>query len=146
MNPYNCEDLSKLRPKDYKSRNTNCKQSFVIHSKLLYWWGGENHEKYWFCFSCQELFIHCINCTLSHTPQLRNMSTVFIFSWDYFFNCESIFIILGTIFILRKDLGVGGWSRKWQFFITLCTENVITYGMGGSKKAKTPLRSIKMVP
>ena len=22
---------------------------------------------------------------------------------------------LGAIFILHKDIGVGGWSRKWQF-------------------------------
>ena len=29
--------------------------------------------------------------------------------------------ILGAIFILRKDIGVGGWSRKWQFSLTLCT-------------------------
>ena len=35
-------------------------------------------------------------------------------------------IALGAIFILRKDIGVGGWSRKWQFFITLCSENVLT--------------------
>ena len=26
-----------------------------------------------------------------------------------------LIILLGTIFILRKDIGVGGWSRKWQF-------------------------------
>ena len=24
---------------------------------------------------------------------------------------------LGAIFILRKDIRVGGWSRKWQFFL-----------------------------
>ena len=33
---------------------------------------------------------------------------------------------LGAIFILRKDIGVGGWSRKWQFSLTLCSENVLT--------------------
>ena len=33
---------------------------------------------------------------------------------------DSQFITLGTIFILRKDIGVGGRSRKWQFSITLC--------------------------
>ena len=32
----------------------------------------------------------------------------------------------GAIFILRKDVGVGGWSRKWQFSLTLCSENVLT--------------------
>ena len=31
----------------------------------------------------------------------------------------------GAIFILRKEIGVGGWSRKWQFSITLCSENVL---------------------
>ena len=35
-------------------------------------------------------------------------------------------LILGAIFILRKDIGVGGWSRKWQFSLTLCSENVLT--------------------
>ena len=29
------------------------------------------------------------------------------------------------VFISRKDIGVGGWSRKWQFFLTLCSENVL---------------------
>ena len=33
---------------------------------------------------------------------------------------------LGAIFILRKDLGVGGWSRNWQFSLTLSSENVLT--------------------
>ena len=33
---------------------------------------------------------------------------------------------LGAIFILRKDIGVGGWSRKWQISLTLCSENVLT--------------------
>ena len=33
---------------------------------------------------------------------------------------------LGAIFILRKDIGVGGWFRKWQFSLTLCSENVLT--------------------
>ena len=32
---------------------------------------------------------------------------------------------LGAIFILRKDIGVGGWSRKWQFPLTLRSENVL---------------------
>ena len=34
--------------------------------------------------------------------------------------------MLGAIFILRKDIGVGGWSRKWHFFLTLCSKNVLT--------------------
>ena len=33
---------------------------------------------------------------------------------------------LGAIFILRKGIGVGGWSRKWQFSLTLCSKNVLT--------------------
>ena len=33
---------------------------------------------------------------------------------------------LGAIFILCKDIGVGGRSRKWQFSLTLCSENVLT--------------------
>ena len=35
-------------------------------------------------------------------------------------------ITLGAIFILRKDIGVGGWPRKWQFSLTLCSENALT--------------------
>ena len=34
---------------------------------------------------------------------------------------------LGAIFIHRKDIGVGGWSRKWQFSLTLWCENILTY-------------------
>ena len=33
---------------------------------------------------------------------------------------------LGAIFILRKDVGLGGWFRKWQFSLTLCSKNVLT--------------------
>ena len=57
-------------------------------------------------------------------------------------------VTYGAIFILRKEIGVGGWSRKWQFSLTLCSENVLTY-IGGwvvHKSLKTPLRNIKMVP
>ena len=28
-------------------------------------------------------------------------------------------LTLGAIFILRKEIGVGGWSRKWQVSLTL---------------------------
>ena len=28
---------------------------------------------------------------------------------------------IGAIFTLRKDIGVGGWSRKWQFSLTSCS-------------------------
>ena len=55
--------------------------------------------------------------------------------------------VLGAIFILRKDIGVGGLSRKWQFSLTLCSENVLN--VGGwvvQKRLKTPLRNIKMAP
>ena len=33
---------------------------------------------------------------------------------------------LGAIFILRKDIRVDWWSRKWQFSLTLSSENVLT--------------------
>ena len=36
------------------------------------------------------------------------------------------FLRLGAIFILRKDVGLGGWSRKGQFSLTLCSKNVLT--------------------
>ena len=39
---------------------------------------------------------------------------------------EVSFVWLGAIFILRKDLGVGGLFRKWLFSLTLCNENVLT--------------------
>ena len=58
-------------------------------------------------------------------------------------------MFLGAIFISRKDVGVGGWSRKWQFSLTLCSENVLTYYVGGwvvQESLKTPLRIIKMAP
>ena len=32
---------------------------------------------------------------------------------------------LGAIFILRKDTGVGEWSRKWQFPLTLSSKNAM---------------------
>ena len=38
--------LKKINYIQTSKKNTNCKQSFVIHSKLLYWWGGENHKIY----------------------------------------------------------------------------------------------------
>ena len=43
---------------------------------------------------------------------------------------------------------MGGLLKKWQFSLTLFTENVLMYKwVGGSKKAyKTPLRNIKTVP
>ena len=31
------------------------------------------------------------------------------------------------IYILRKDIGVGRWSRKWQFSLTLSTGNDYFY-------------------
>ena len=42
---------------------------------------------------------------------------------------------LGAIFILRKDKWVGVWSRKWQFSLTLYSENVLTKVGGWFKKA-----------
>ena len=34
-------------------------------------------------------------------------------------------LTLGAIFILRKDIGVGGWSRKQPFSLTLCSKSVL---------------------
>ena len=53
--------------------------------------------------------------------------------------------VLGAIFILRKGLGVGGWSRKWQISLTLCSDNAVG-GWVVHKSLKTPLRIIKMAP
>ena len=53
----------------------------------------------------------------------------------------------GAIFILRKDIGVGGWSRKWQFSLTLCTYVVKMSQVVGwvvQKSFKISLRNIKM--
>ena len=43
---------------------------------------------------------------------------------------ETNFIIfslsyLGAIFILHKEIGVGGWSRKCQFSLTLCSKDIL---------------------
>ena len=46
---------------------------------------------------------------------------------------------LGAIFILRKDIGVGGWPRKWQFSLTLCSEMSLRRWVGGSKKPQNTL-------
>jgi hypothetical protein len=32
----------------------------------------------------------------------------------------------GHLYITLNDIGVGGWSRTWQFSLTLCSENVLT--------------------
>ena len=41
---------------------------------------------------------------------------------------------------------MGGWSKKWQFSLTLCSENVLVGGWVVQKSLKTPLRNIKMAP
>ena len=38
--------------------------------------------------------------------------------------------VMSHIFILRKDIGMGGWSMKWQFSLTLCSGNVLRDNMG----------------
>ena len=43
----------------------------------------------------------------------------------------------GTIFILRKDIGVD--VREWQFSLSSCTENVLKKGSGGFKKIQNAL-------
>ena len=47
-------------------------------------------------------------------------------------------LALGAIFILRKEIGVGGWSRKWQF--SLYVVKMYLHGwVGGSKKPQNTL-------
>ena len=48
--------------------------------------------------------------------------------------------------MLRKDIEVGRWSRKWHFSLTLCSENLLKDGWVVQKSLKTPLRNIKMTP
>ena len=51
----------------------------------------------------------------------------------------------GTIFILRRDIGVGG-SENGNFHLLYAMKMSLHRGVGGSKQAKTPLLNIKMVP
>ena len=46
---------------------------------------------------------------------------------------------LGAIFILRKDIGVGGWSRKWQISLTLRSEMSLRRWVGGLEKLQNTL-------
>ena len=63
--------------------------------------------------------------------QLKFLIVRILVSQCQAYSSDSIYI-LGAIFILHKDLGVGGWSRKWQFSFTLCIDNVLC---GWFKKA-----------
>ena len=56
----------------------------------------------------------------------KSLSEALIFASTNLQYDDRLFIELGAIFILRKDIGVGGWSRKWQFSLTLCSKNVLT--------------------
>ena len=56
-----------------------------------------------------------------------------------YFGISGQIFSLGAIFILRKDIGVGGWSRKWQFSLTLCSEKSLRRWVGGSKKPQNTL-------
>ena len=47
---------------------------------------------------------------------------------------QELHVMIRAIFILLKDIGVGGWSRKWQFSLTLCCENVLMQVGGWFKK------------
>ena len=49
--------------------------------------------------------------------------------------------------MLPKTVSSGGWGQfmTWKFSLTLCTENVLSRGVGGSMKVKTPSRNTKMV-
>ena len=48
-------------------------------------------------------------------------------------------IVLGAIFILRKDIGVGGWSRKWQFPLLYVVKMSLRRWVGGLKKPQNTL-------
>ena len=37
----------------------------------------------------------------------------------------SVTQIRDHLYRIRKVIGVGGWSRKWQFPLTLCNKNVL---------------------
>ena len=56
------------------------------------------------------------------------------------------FIDLGAIFVLRKDIGVGGWSRKLRFFLIYVVKMYLHRWVGGSKSLKTSLLIIRMAP
>ena len=51
-----------------------------------------------------------------------------------------------SLCILRKGIGVGRWSRKGQFSLTLCNETVLRQGVGGSKKPQITLTLYKDGP
>mgnify|MGYP001436587069 CR=1 FL=1 len=55
---------------------------------------------------------------------------------DYIANDDYMY---GTIFILRKDIGVGGWSRKWQFPLLYVVKMSLCRWVGGSKKTQNTL-------
>ena len=40
---------------------------------------------------------------------------------------NSLFGTLRGHLYISKVIEVGGWSRKWQFSLSLCSENVLTY-------------------
>ena len=46
---------------------------------------------------------------------------------------------------MRKDIEVSGWSRKWQFSLTLCSDMSL-HRWVVQKSLKTPLRNTKMAP
>ena len=52
---------------------------------------------------------------------------------------------LGIVFILLRDIG-GGGSDNGNFPLLYTLNISLHRGVGGSKKAKIPLRNIKMVP
>ena len=61
-------------------------------------------------------------------------------------NVKQILTYLGAIFIIRKDIGVGGRSRKWQFSLTLCSDLSLRRWVVVKKSLKTTLHNIKMAP
>ena len=65
------------------------------------------------CKECTENIYYQIIFTLAIRP---HGLYIFTPSFSAFHNQEPL--ILGAIFILRKDVGVDGWSRKQQFSLT----------------------------
>ena len=54
-------------------------------------------------------------------------------------------VLVGAIFILRKDIGVGG-PENGNFPLLYVVKMFLRRWVGGSKSLKTPLRNIKMAP
>ena len=75
----------------------------------------------------------------------EKLSKVFYEKKWFDFTENNFLLKLGTIFILRNDIEMGGGSENGNFFLNLCTDFFLRKRVGGSKKTKTPLRNIKKI-